>query len=509
MTARAWSLGLGASVLMHGAGLAAIGLVTTPEEPPDQPVPRAQFTVEAAEVPRSRAEPEAAAGEAAAQSTAEGPRAASAAIPTGRAQPAALPSTALDTSNLEAQTLAPSQGQASTLTDSSQSSARVAALAPEAARLAPASAPQAAQPALAPESARLAPEAAPETPQRVSARTPEGATVRAATTAGAPLPISSPQAQTRLQSAALGDPAQPAVIPEAARAAPAQPETQGLAPAALPATAGKATLAWAGGEEAAVSAASLAAITAFTQEGDLSAAAAEVRDGIEGILSAVPCARLQTTFLPDTGQLELRGHIPDDALRGPVLAALRAQVGDAIPLSDNLLILPRPQCGALAGIAALGLPQSNEQLDNPSVIGADGFARNTVYTEGDLFFLELTGADYDAYLYVDYFDKDGNVIHLQPNKFVPNELVAADRQVLVAKSENGKPALELRIAPPFGQEIAAAFAASVPLYEGSRPLVEPAGPYLDFLKERVAATRAAHPDFKGEWVYFFITTQPR
>ena len=51
--------------------------------------------------------------------------------------------------------------------------------------------------------------------------------------------------------------------------------------------------------------------------------------------------------------------------------------------------------------------------------------------------------------------------------------------------------------------------ASVPLYDGNRPLVEPAEPYLAFLKEQVAKARAEHADFKGEWVYFFITTKPR
>jgi hypothetical protein len=72
----------------------------------------------------------------------------------------------------------------------------------------------------------------------------------------------------------------------------------------------------------------------------------------------------------------------------------------------------------------------------------------------------------------------------------------------------GKEGLQLTIAPPFGQEIAAAFAASEPLYDGLRPIQEPAAPYLAFLQERVREARAKNPDFKGEWVYFFITTMP-
>ena len=108
---------------------------------------------------------------------------------------------------------------------------------------------------------------------------------------------------------------------------------------------------------------------------------------------------------------------------------------------------------------------------------------------------------------MDYFAADGTVIHLQPNEIVPLEFAAAQSELSVGRARaDGAPSLELTVSAPYGQEIAAAFAASVPLYEGTRPIVEPAAPYLAFLKEQVANARAQHADFKGEWVYFFITT---
>ena len=66
---------------------------------------------------------------------------------------------------------------------------------------------------------------------------------------------------------------------------------------------------------------------------------------------------------------------------------------------------------------------------------------------------------------------------------------------------------DIQIGPPYGQEIAVAFAASEPLFDEIRPLIEPAEPYLAWLREKVAAARAADPDFKGEWVYFFVATR--
>ena len=111
-------------------------------------------------------------------------------------------------------------------------------------------------------------------------------------------------------------------------------------------------------------------------------------------------------------------------------------------------------------------------------------------------------------IYVDYFDAEGRVIHLQPNEIVPAETVPAKSLLTVGRDRDGQPALRMTVTPPFGQEIAVAFAASAPLYEGVRPLVEPAAPYLEFMARQVARARAGNPGFMGEWVYFFVATGP-
>ncbi len=272
----------------------------------------------------------------------------------------------------------------------------------------------------------------------------------------------------------------------------------------------RASLAWSGAGE--VDPISLAAIQAFMQPGDLARADASVgrvKDSIASILASVPCARLQTTFRPETGALELQGHIPEEDLRGPVLAALQAQVGRAIPVADNILILPRPQCGALSGIAAVGLPQSTDQLTNPRVIGPDTHARVYAFSEGQRLTFDLEGPDYDAVIYIDYYDADGMVLHLQPNQIIGLEEVTAQATLTVGEARTDGPSLNITVAPPFGQEIMVAMAASHPLYNGLRPIREPAETYLQFITDRVTAARERYPDFKGEWVYFFVKTAPR
>jgi len=41
-----------------------------------------------------------------------------------------------------------------------------------------------------------------------------------------------------------------------------------------------------------------------------------------------------------------------------------------------------------------------------------------------------------------------------------------------------------------------------------RPIREPAGAYLAWLDARLAALRAADPDFRGEWVHVTLETRP-
>ena len=287
---------------------------------------------------------------------------------------------------------------------------------------------------------------------------------------------------------------------------------QDAAPVAPPQTSATAMLVFPGSEDGPIDPVSLQAFQSFMQPDDPTGAAAEVRDGISGFLSAVPCSRVQARFDPDANELILTGHVPEDALRGTVLAAMQNQMGADIPVREDLLILPRPQCGALAGISNVGLPQSTDQITNPLLVGEDTHAVEFKYVDGQALVLDLQGADYDAFVYVDYFDADGNVLHLAPNEFTPLTLTEAEAALRIGSDRAlapGEPGLFITIGPPYGQEIAVAFASSVPLYEGIRPLVEPADTYLDWLRQRVSLARDTHDDFKGEWVYFFVSTSAR
>ncbi|MEX0284445.1 MAG: hypothetical protein AB3N23_07515 [Paracoccaceae bacterium] len=340
--------------------------------------------------------------------------------------------------------------------------------------------------------------------QNVSALPPTATPAAVAAPSPAPAATIAPEpavaGQSQPETAALPDTA-PAPQP----AAQGTPDRQAVGAADPEADSVKAALAFPGGDSS-VDPVSFAAFQSFMQPGDLSSGQDPVRDGVSGILAQVPCSRLQVGFDPETTTLVVNGHLPDDSMRSDVLAALQSQMGADIGVSDNMLVLPSPQCNALSGIASVGLPQSTDQFTNPLVIGEDTHARVFGFVEGDYLSLDMTAPDYDAVIYLDYFDAEGNVLHLEPNEYVPLRAATAKTAQRIGARTAEDEGLKLIIGAPYGQEIAVAFAASHPLYEGVRPIQEPAEPYLAWLRERVEAARAEHADFKGEWVYFFVTT---
>lgn len=524
-----WALALGVSVSAHGAGAVAIYLATRPGDIPDQPVPETRLELAAYQVDRSTARETAPEPDQALAGDTSGSALGQGQIATSRAT--ALRTDGIDTSARapEGESIAaasPQGSEATLVTESADALQAVTAPQTSAAVAQPVvdAAPQAAiaaQPIAAASllakvtQARIA---LPTTALRIAPTdqitTVSPAALPISTTLDAEQPTMLRQTETRPAT-----PTAQTLAPMSHVASPAIPETLSIAqrplgtettpPLQPKADRAKAALAFEGSGDGSIDPVSLSAFQSFMEPGDLGGAAADVRDGITGALSAIPCARLQVAFDPTDNTLQVSGHVPEPELRADVVAAMQAKMGADIVVRDTLLILPRPQCGALTGIANVGLPQSTDQITNPLLLGESTHAREFRYTAGNPLVMELQGADYDAYVYVDYFDADGNVVHLLPNEFTPLTLTPAESALQIGSETAlpaGEPGLYIEIGPPFGQEIAVAFASSVPLYDGVRPLVEPAGPYLDWLRDRVSDARARDPAFKGEWVYFFVTT---
>jgi hypothetical protein len=235
-----------------------------------------------------------------------------------------------------------------------------------------------------------------------------------------------------------------------------------------------------------------------------------LRDELAQRLADVKCARVQANYDPNSGALALRGHVKTDKDRDTLVAALEQQLDGAIPVIDGLRRLGAPQCEALAVLSEMPMAQSVEQFINPLIIGEDLHTRVYDFADGEPMRFDLSGADYDAWFYLDYFDSNGQVLHLVPNDFIAPFVLGANQPVVFGGggvNDITSGLFEMRVSPPYGQDIAVAMVANTPLFDATRENIEPAKPYLIRLSQRVREMRDASDDFKGEWVYIFIETR--
>lgn len=236
-----------------------------------------------------------------------------------------------------------------------------------------------------------------------------------------------------------------------------------------------------------------------------------LRDELSRKLADVRCSRAQTSYDPTSGALELRGHVKSDADRDTLVAALETELDGAIPILDRLNRLGEPQCEALNSLSDMDLPQSVEQFTNPLIIGDDLHTRVYRFRDGQAMRFEVLGADYDAWFYLDFFDGKGQVLHLVPNAKIAPLVLRAGQGLVVGgggAEDIAAGLFELRVSPPFGQDIAVAMVANRQIFDQERDLVEPADTYLAEVARRVREMRMEFEDFKGEWVYLFVETQP-
>ncbi len=470
-----WGAGLGISLLAHAALAGFVLIAVKPEPLEDQPQMRGKVRVQSEVVERQDATPEQPDAEAAETEDASGAAATAGAVPSAQAQAASLPSQPLSAT--------PDAG-----------GAPVPALTAQGPRLAeaPPNA-QTATAATAPASEVSATLALAE--QRLTAATPPAMpeAVAAAAPPGQQLVAGAPRLAPTAASALVAE-ASATLAPQGELAAQARPDVTTIS----------ATTGWAGAGD--IDPVSLAAVESFMRPLDTASEAGSPRDDMADLLDSVPCARLSATFVPETGTLELRGHVPDANAANPILAELRAKLGDSIPVEGNVIVLPSPQCGMLEAVEDLGLPQSRLQARDPLQLGAQTQLTTFEYAEGERVIIRMRAYDFPAYVYVDFFDAEGNVLHLRPNQwealvqYQPGDLIA------VGDDRDDGTGVELRVRPPFGLELVVAYASSVPLYEGLRDPVEPAQPYLEWLRTRIAELRAETPDYKGDWVYMFMQT---
>jgi type IV/VI secretion system ImpK/VasF family protein len=109
-------------------------------------------------------------------------------------------------------------------------------------------------------------------------------------------------------------------------------------------------------------------------------------------------------------------------------------------------------------------------------------ARNGQLREGDMVLFQVRNADYDGYLWVDYYTADGAVMHLNAGQGQPR--VRAGETIELGRDI---PSSWL-VAPPFGTVLLTALSSPTPFRDAAdRPPFELASAYLQRLRTSLAA----------------------
>lgn len=226
--------------------------------------------------------------------------------------------------------------------------------------------------------------------------------------------------------------------------------------------------------------------------------APDLRALVEREFAAFPCADLRATA--DGARVRVDGYVsrPDD------LPALRQRVAavegvEEAQVDAQLRIWPHCE------VVALLKPHAERNRDGGHGLAVTPTAGHSDrFIENERVIVDLLQADYDGYLYIDYYTVGGDVAHLYPSAREPGSgrLVRARERFQVGATD----AQTWTVGAPFGQELITVIASPVPLYEGDPPLlIEPAKDYLPRLRQLIASQRG-NDRLTAE--FLFMQTEP-
>lgn len=326
-------------------------------------------------------------------------------------------------------------------------------------------------------------------------------------------------ARVKMQQAARHRPAP--LPPSKVDAAGLTPEIYALddAPAYAPPKPGRGRLAWAGGLALLlVAGAGVAAWAVFGGRGGeetggqlVETAEAPENEVLALLLEGFDCARVSASAGAD-GTVRLAGFVASPAdLRA--LETSVASLDDVRGVDSTVAVRPWPFCAALSVLVdfAPGRGAAGGTVPNyaPPVIAFEDGAGPL--SEGQpLVFTVTASPDFDGYLYVDYIDAEGGVIHMLPEPLHPDNIVYSGEPVQIGLDpvDAGINDRIWRVTAPLGTRMIMALSSPVPLFAAFRPVEEDAGDYLPELRATLATTRELGGALAYPGSYVFIETVP-
>jgi len=221
---------------------------------------------------------------------------------------------------------------------------------------------------------------------------------------------------------------------------------------------------------------------------------------IQQALVTFPCSDLKIDEVnEDKGLVKISGYVsrPDD------ISAVKQQISGIEGVKSSTVDLQLriwPHCE----VVKLLEPYKARNGDSGyglSITPSTGHSDR--FIEGEKVIAKLQQADYDGYVYVDYFTVTGQVAHMYPNAGEPDSgrLIRSSEQFEVGAT----PSKTWTVAPPFGQELITVISSPTPLYSEPLPEIQTAEEYLPQLRQMLEANKG---NAKLAATYLFMQTEP-
>ncbi len=215
------------------------------------------------------------------------------------------------------------------------------------------------------------------------------------------------------------------------------------------------------------------------------------------VLGQFECAALTAT-LQKTGRVAVNGHVSSAADLDRLSQDLAGfGLGSEV---NQAAVFAWPHCEAVEILQSFTV--SGRDLSGAPTIRP--FNHGQQYSQGENMVIEATApTDTAAFVYVDFVQRDGTVVHLSPAGGKAASRLDAGTQLIM-----GQGAQRYRVEPPFGTEMVMVVTSPVPLFEEPRPQVEPAMAYLDALRAALSQAREAGNGAALRSDFSFLVTAP-
>ncbi|WP_322405394.1 serine/threonine protein kinase [Massilia luteola] len=227
-------------------------------------------------------------------------------------------------------------------------------------------------------------------------------------------------------------------------------------------------------------------------------ASAPTPAAIAAVLARIPCAALVGAV--DGHAVTVRGllstppgpaGLKDQLAAMPGVATVELDVGQ----------VARDKCPVLSTLGPYW--SAYRQAGGGAALRLAGGHTDARLTEGDSLMVDMTTGAADSYVAVDYYSLDGSVTHLLPNARARDNRAPANYTATVGSLG------EWGIGKPFGAEMVVLMTTPAPLFDGLRPVSEPAAGYLADVGRRLDRIRAAAGPGKIAVEFLQIHTSPR